>query len=96
MIKLSNHLLEVDDKIRFFARIVHEKLMEMLYGDDQPKRKRRRKIDRQLYELLSYLEQIDTLGYQMKLDIVTKKEVMNAANDKIKKKEQKARKTKRR
>ena len=92
MIKLSNHLLEVDDKIRFFARTVHGRLMEMLYGDDFPKRKRRRKIDKQLFELLTYLEQIDALGYQMKLDIVTKKGVMNAVNDRIRKKELKAKK----
>lgn len=82
MIKLSNRLLDLDDEMRFFAKAAHNRLIEILYSNDKISlRRRRRKIDRKLGELLTYLEKVDQLGYQLELEICTKKEVM----DKIRK-----------
>lgn len=90
MIKLSNQLLELDNDMRFFAKAAHTRLLEILYSNNKiPLKRKRRKIDQKLDELLTYLEKIDQLGFQMKLEICIKKEVMDQANKKIRDKERK-------
>ena len=74
--KLSNHLIEVDEKMRSLARSAHSLLIDILYKENSSKRKRR-KADKKLAKLLDYMEKIDALGYQLKLEICTKKEINN-------------------
>ena len=84
MIKLSNHIIDIDDRMRFFAKTVYNKLVGLIHSQKKNKKKRR-KIDQELFELLFYLEQIEALGYEMKLEVCTKKEVINGTEKEMKK-----------
>ena len=55
VIKIKNDLSDIDDKILFFTKVAHDKLMNIIYPENGFPKKKRRKIDKQLVELLTYL-----------------------------------------